>query len=170
MLPIFAHKTLAYVKKHYFFKHKKEVMRLLNTKKVMRLLKIKTILFVHIKSHLYKEQLKNFVINFSFKFGNYVNTIFKFASIDSGFSEIILPEDEYNNVINYIDPLYDTETNLLTVDCSKINILPNLTFAIEGYDKLVNMNVTSSNYVLDVSFNSVLILLCLKHYKIQILN
>lgn len=50
--------------------------------------------------------------------------------IDSGYSEIILPADEYSAVMDAIDHDYDTPTNLLTVKCD--SDLPDLTVSY-GY-------------------------------------
>jgi hypothetical protein len=82
----------------------------------------------------------------SFSFGSVITTTAtKSVVIDSGFSEVILPADEYEAVMNAINPDYDTPTNLLVVKCD--SHLPDLTFVVEGGQTLT---VTQHQYLLNM--------------------
>lgn len=84
----------------------------------------------------------------SIKYGTYSSYVSRSASVNSGFSEIILPEDDYNSILNIINPDFDENTGLSVVDCDQVDSLADITFRIGGTD----VTVSASQYVLDVSF------------------
>ncbi|KAI6177669.1 Eukaryotic aspartyl protease [Aphelenchoides bicaudatus] len=85
----------------------------------------------------------------SIKYGTYSSYVSRSASVNSGFSEIILPEDDYNSILNIINPDFDENTGLSVIDCDQVNSLADITFRIGGTD----VTVSASQYVLDLDLS-----------------
>jgi hypothetical protein len=67
--------------------------------------------------------------------------------VNSGFSEIVLPEADYNAIINQISPDLDEANGLSVVNCEQADFLPDITFRVGGTDVIVS----AKQYLLDVS-------------------
>ncbi|KAI6177664.1 Eukaryotic aspartyl protease [Aphelenchoides bicaudatus] len=85
----------------------------------------------------------------SIQYGSYSSYQTRSASVNSGFSEIVLPGDDYNAIIDLIGPDFDDATGLSTVDCSKISSLADITFRIGGTD----VTVSAAQYILDLDLD-----------------